>query len=86
MTTEPVSMTGSIGEWTTAPLVVLDLEGSGAQEHDDEAILEIAFVPVITGLPDIPADTVRQVMADSGLACPPPQPALPSQAAAAPGA
>ncbi len=55
MTTEPVSVTGSTGEWTTAPLVVLDLEGSGAQEHDDEAILEIAVVPVIAGQPDVAA-------------------------------
>jgi hypothetical protein len=35
-------MTGSTEEWTTAPLVALDLEGSGAQDRDDEAILEIA--------------------------------------------
>jgi DNA polymerase III subunit epsilon len=49
-------MTGSIGEpWTTASLVALDLEGSGAQDHDDEAILEIAIVPITAGLPDTAA-------------------------------
>jgi hypothetical protein len=35
--------------WNDAPLVALDLEGSGAQDHDDEAILEIAVVPIISG-------------------------------------
>jgi DNA polymerase-3 subunit epsilon len=43
------------GDWTTAPLVALDLEGSGAQDHDDEAILEIAVVPITAGAPDISA-------------------------------
>jgi DNA polymerase III epsilon subunit-like protein len=42
-------------DWTTAPLVALDLEGSGAQDHDDEAILEIAAVPITVGQPDMPA-------------------------------
>ena len=42
-------------DWTTAPLVALDLEGSGAQDHDDEAILEIAVVPIAAGQPDVPA-------------------------------
>jgi DNA polymerase III subunit epsilon len=41
--------------WTTAPLVALDLEGSGAQDHDEEAILEIAIVPIIAGQPDTAA-------------------------------
>lgn len=50
MTTEP-----STGEWTTASLVALDLEGSGAQDHDDEAILEIAVVPLAAGQPDVAA-------------------------------
>jgi DNA polymerase III epsilon subunit-like protein len=45
----------STGEWTTAPLVALDLEGSGAQDHDDEAILEIAVVPITGGQPDTAA-------------------------------
>src|SRR5215472_3029258 len=39
-------------EWTAAPLVALDLEGSGAQDHENEAILEIAVVPVTGGCPD----------------------------------
>jgi DNA polymerase III subunit epsilon len=46
---------GTQGDWTTAPLVALDLEGSGAQDHDDEAILEIAVVPITDGQPDISA-------------------------------
>jgi hypothetical protein len=29
--------------------VALDLEGSGAQDHEDEAILEIAIVPLPAG-------------------------------------
>jgi DNA polymerase III epsilon subunit-like protein len=32
--------------------VALDLEGSGAQDHDNEAILEIAVVPLTGGRPD----------------------------------
>jgi DNA polymerase III subunit epsilon len=55
MTTEPSPTTGSADEWTTAPLVALDLEGSGAQDHDDEAILEIAVVPLVAGQPDTTA-------------------------------
>lgn len=35
--------------WTDAPLVALDLEGSGAQDRDDEAVLEIAIVPMRDG-------------------------------------
>ncbi len=37
--------------WTDAPLVAVDLEGSGAQDHQDEAILEIAAVPIVGGRP-----------------------------------
>lgn len=37
--------------WTAAPLVALDLEGTGGQDHDDEAILEIALVPMAAGQP-----------------------------------
>ena len=48
-------MTGSTDDWTTAPLVALDLEGSGAQDRDDEAILEIAVVPLAAGKPDTTA-------------------------------
>ena len=40
--------------WKDAPLVALDLEGSGAQEQDGEAILEIAIVPITRGLPSPP--------------------------------
>lgn len=39
-------------DWATASLVALDLEGSGAQDRDDEAILEIAVVPFTNGQPD----------------------------------
>ena len=46
---------GTQGDWTTGILVALDLEGSGAQDHDDEAILEIAVVPITAGQPDISA-------------------------------
>lgn len=46
---------GTQGDWTTAPLIALDLEGSGAQDRDNEAILEIAVVPIIAGQPDMPA-------------------------------
>jgi len=45
-------MTSSTGQWTTAPLVALDLEGSGAQDRDNETILEIAVVPFTAGHPD----------------------------------
>jgi DNA polymerase III subunit epsilon len=48
-------MTSSSQPWTTAPLVALDLEGSGAQDHDNEAILEIAVVPIAAGRPDAAA-------------------------------
>ena len=37
--------------WMDAPLVALDLEGSGARDRDDEAILEIAIVPIRDGQP-----------------------------------
>jgi DNA polymerase III subunit epsilon len=39
--------------WKDAPLIALDLEGSGAQDHDDEAILEIAIIPVTSGRPSL---------------------------------
>jgi DNA polymerase-3 subunit epsilon len=39
--------------WKDAPLVALDLEGSGAQDHDDEAILEISIIPVTSGRPSL---------------------------------
>lgn len=43
------------GDWTAAPLIALDLEGSGAQDHENEAILEIAVVPLTGGQPDTAA-------------------------------
>lgn len=39
--------------WTQATLVALDLEGTGAQDREHEAILEIAAVPLAGGLPDM---------------------------------
>lgn len=54
---------GTHEDWKTAPLVALDLEGSGAQDRENEAILEIAVVPVTGGCPEVaPAgllDTLR---------------------------
>ncbi len=52
MTTNPGARTDGTGEaWTSASLAALDLEGSGAQDHEDEAILEIAIVPLAAGQP-----------------------------------
>jgi DNA polymerase III subunit epsilon len=48
-------MTASTQQWTTAPLVALDLEGSGAQDRDNEAILEISVVPLADGHPNTAA-------------------------------
>lgn len=39
--------------WHDAPIVALDLEGSGAQDRDTEAILEIAAVPLANGEPSL---------------------------------
>jgi DNA polymerase III subunit epsilon len=56
MTTNPGARTDGPGEpWADACLVALDLEGSGAQDHEDEAILEIAIVPLAAGQPDTAA-------------------------------
>ena len=52
MTTKPGHTIGSTGGWTAAFVVALDLEGSGAQDRDSEAILEIALVPLAAGQPD----------------------------------
>jgi DNA polymerase-3 subunit epsilon len=41
--------------WHAADLVALDLEGSGAQDRDREAILEIAVVSLAAGQP-VPGD------------------------------
>jgi DNA polymerase III subunit epsilon len=56
MTTNPGARTDDPGKaWTDASLVALDLEGSGAQDHENEAILEIAVVPLAAGQPDTAA-------------------------------
>ncbi len=39
--------------WKNAQLVALDLEGTGAQDRDNEAILEIAVVPITGGRPSL---------------------------------
>ncbi|MGW9351452.1 3'-5' exonuclease [Nocardiopsis flavescens] len=39
--------------WTRMPLVALDLEGTGSQDRDQEAILEIALVRLVDGSPDM---------------------------------
>lgn len=46
-------MTEPSGTWTDADLVALDLEGSGGQDRDGEAILEIALVPLVAGRPAV---------------------------------
>jgi DNA polymerase-3 subunit epsilon/exodeoxyribonuclease X len=48
------NVTGSSVPWQQASLVALDLEGTGAQDHDDEGILEIAVVPLAGGQPGMP--------------------------------
>ena len=48
-------MTSSSVPWQQARLVALDLEGTGAQDREDEAILEIAVVPLTDGRPDVPS-------------------------------
>ncbi|MEV7965853.1 3'-5' exonuclease [Sphaerisporangium sp. NPDC088356] len=37
--------------WTTAPLVAVDLEGTGSQDRETEAILEVGVVPLDAGRP-----------------------------------
>lgn len=39
--------------WHDTEIVALDLEGSGAQDRDHEAILEVAVVPLVHGQPDL---------------------------------
>ncbi|BEL05824.1 hypothetical protein Q0Z83_040150 [Actinoplanes sichuanensis] len=46
-------MTTENPPWHTVNLVALDLEGSGAQERDQEQILEIAAVRLLDGHPDM---------------------------------
>ena len=47
------TVTATDQPWHTANLVALDLEGSGAQERDDEQILEIAAIRLLNGRPDM---------------------------------
>lgn len=52
--TDPLSMNSHRADtahttWRDVGLVALDLEGTGAQDRDREAILEIAVVPIIRG-------------------------------------
>ena len=47
-------VTGTDAPWHQADLVALDLEGSGAQDRENEAILEIALVvPLTAGKPAV---------------------------------
>jgi DNA polymerase-3 subunit epsilon len=57
-------MTTSAQQWITAPLVAIDLEGSGAQDRGNEAILEIAVVPLTDGRPD--ADAAYATLVNPG--------------------
>ncbi len=50
---ENVAMTGSSTPWQHASLAALDLEGTGAQDRHDEAILEIAVIPLADGHPEL---------------------------------
>lgn len=47
------AVTSAHQPWHTANLVALDLEGSGAQERDDEQVLEIAAIRLVNGRPDM---------------------------------
>jgi DNA polymerase-3 subunit epsilon len=42
-----------VTSWKKSRLVALDLEGTGAQDRENEAILEIALVPITDGQPDV---------------------------------
>jgi DNA polymerase-3 subunit epsilon len=55
--------------WTTAPLVAIDLEGTGAQDRVDEAILEIAAIRLLDGVPD--TDTAYTTLVNPGRYVPP---------------
>ena len=47
------AVTSANQPWHAGALVALDLEGSGAQEHGDEQILEIAAIRLTGGRPDM---------------------------------
>ena len=55
--------------WRQAPLVAIDLEGSGAQDGPDEAILEVAAVLLVHGAPDTP--TAYTTLINPGRRIPP---------------
>ncbi|MEV4517548.1 3'-5' exonuclease [Dactylosporangium sp. NPDC049525] len=55
--------------WTDAPLVAVDLEGTGGQDRDDEAILEIAAIRLLDGVPD--TDTAYTTLVNPGRPVPP---------------
>ncbi|WP_330186470.1 3'-5' exonuclease [Dactylosporangium sp. AC04546] len=65
----PTIQTWSARPWHAAPLVAIDLEGSGAQDHEQEAILEIAAVPLLHGVPD--TDTAYTTLINPGRSIPP---------------
>ncbi len=48
-------MRDTSGSWRNADLVALDLEGTGPQDPEGEAILELALVPLVLGHPDTDA-------------------------------
>jgi DNA polymerase III epsilon subunit-like protein len=54
--------------WTQASLIALDLEGTGAQDRDNEAILEIALVPITHGQPNL--ENAYATMINPGRAVP----------------
>jgi DNA polymerase-3 subunit epsilon len=62
-----VTMVAS-SSWKDGPLVALDLEGSGAQDRDDEAILEIAVIPITAGRPS--ADDAYTTLINPGRSIP----------------
>lgn len=79
-----VTVTGTDAPWHAAPLVALDLEGSGAQDRAAEAILEIAAVALTAGRPDL-SDTFSTVVNPGRVVAPRPwiSPTLTGQALAA---
>lgn len=45
----------TVTSWRDERLVAFDLEGSGAQDRENEAILELAAIPLACGTPDVGA-------------------------------
>ena len=53
-TTRTIGGTAMLDQsWNEAPLCALDFEGTGAQDRENEAILEVAAVPIVDGSPDL---------------------------------